>query len=243
MLAHIYASVVKATGIDTKVRKSEDPVTELDTGTASIAPGLTGAVLHRFSPQQTVSGDAETTYKAMIASLPAGVAAADYGVAEDRPAIVAPSGAVSGWPKADLVTLARHCDWLARAGSAGQVPPVRKLGGCETGQPRQFGGAGQLLTALRGGEVAVGWITTADPAIPADGVRVLADGKDWLPANSVVPLYRRNELTEPQVLSLNKVAGELTTDDLAAMTRAVATGKEPQQVVDRWLDDHQVLLR
>lgn len=52
VLAHIYAAVVKATGIDTKVRESADPVTELDTGIASVAPGFTGRVLRRFAPQQ-----------------------------------------------------------------------------------------------------------------------------------------------------------------------------------------------
>lgn len=244
VLAHIYAAVVRATGIDTKVRESADPVAELDTGIASVAPGFTGRLLRQFAPQQRASGDEEVTYKAMIAALPAGVAAADYGTAEDRPAIAVPSGTTSVSAKPTLAGLARHCDELARAGQVGPGPvPVTRIGSCSTGNPRQFPSTGELFAALKRTEVAVAWTSTASPALPADGVTLVDDEKSWLPANNVVPLYRRNELSEPQVLSLNKVAGELTTGDLAAMTREVSGGADPQRVVDTWLNDHQILLR
>ncbi|WP_207546161.1 glycine betaine ABC transporter substrate-binding protein [Mycobacteroides abscessus] len=243
VLAHIYAAVVKATGIDTKVRESADPVTELDTGIASVAPGFTGRVLRRFAPQQRPSGDEETTYKAMIAALPAGVAAADYGTAEDRAALAVTSSPGAS-AKPTLADFVRHCDQLARGGQVGQGPvPLPRIGSCDTDTPRQYASAGELFAALRRGDVAVAWTSTASPALPADGVTLLDDEKQWLPANSVVPLYRRNELTEAQVLSLNKVAGELTTGDLAAMTREVSGGAEPQRVVGTWLNDHQILLR
>lgn len=241
VLAHIYAAVVKATGIDTKVRESADPVAELDTGIASVAPGFTGRLLRQFAPQQRASGDEEVTYKAMIAALPAGVAAADYGTAEDRPALaVATSPSASSKPT--LKALVRHCDQLARSGQVGQGT-VPRVGPCETGTPRQFASTGELFAALKRTDIAVAWTSTASPSLPVDGVTLLDDESEWLPANSVVPLYRRNELTEPQVLSLNKVAGELTTGDLAAMTREVAGGADPQRVVDTWLNDHQILLR
>ena len=47
---------------------------------------------------------------------------------------------------------------------------------------------------------------------------MLADGKPALiRAENVVPLYRRNELTDRQVLALNEVAGVLDTAALADM--------------------------
>lgn len=244
VLAHIYAAVVKATGIDTKVRESADPVGELDTGIASVAPGFTGRLLRQFAPQQRPSGDEEAAYTAMIAALPAGVAAADYGTAEDRPVLAVAAAATSASSKPTLAALARHCDQLARSGQVGQGPvSVPRIGSCSTGDPRQFPSIGELFAALKRGEVAVAWTSSANPALPADGVTVVDDEKNWLPANNVVPLYRRNELSEPQVLSLNKVAGELTTGELAAMTREVSGGGDPRRVVDTWLNDHQILLR
>ena len=40
---------------------------------------------------------------------------------------------------------------------------------------------------------------------------VLTDRTSLIRAENVVPLYRRNELTELQVLALNEVAGVLDT--------------------------------
>jgi hypothetical protein len=53
-----------------------------------------------------------------------------------------------------------------------------------------------------------------------------------------VPLYRRNELTEAQLLAINQVAGVLDTDALIEMRRRVADGADPQVVVDAFLDEH-----
>lgn len=244
VLAHIYAAVIKGTGIDTKVRASADPVAELDAGIASIAPGFTGRLLRQLAPQLKLSGDEETTYRMMIAALPAGVAAGDYGTAEDRAALAVTSTAAQMLSEPALPALARHCDVLARSGTVGPARlHVPRVGPCVVGPVREFSSKEDLFAALRRGEIAAMWTSTADPALPADGIVVLDDEKDWLPANNVVPVYRRNELSEPQVLSLNKVAGELTTADLSEMTRRVGDGADPGEIVSIWLNDHQILLR
>jgi glycine betaine/choline ABC-type transport system substrate-binding protein len=54
----------------------------------------------------------------------------------------------------------------------------------------------------------------------------------------VVPLYRRNELTESQVLALNEVAGVLDTAALAQMRAEVADGTESGLVAAAFLDEH-----
>jgi glycine betaine/choline ABC-type transport system substrate-binding protein len=54
----------------------------------------------------------------------------------------------------------------------------------------------------------------------------------------VVPLYRRNELDESQVLALNEVAGVLDTAALAEMQQAVDDGADPARVADDWLSAH-----
>ena len=67
----------------------------------------------------------------------------------------------------------------------------------------------------------------------------LADGKPALiRAENVVPLYRRNALSERQLLAVNEVAGVLDTAALAGMRRQVAGGADPQAVAGGWLAEH-----
>jgi glycine betaine/choline ABC-type transport system substrate-binding protein len=54
----------------------------------------------------------------------------------------------------------------------------------------------------------------------------------------VVPLYRRNELTDRELLAINEVAGVLDTAALVQMRRQVIGGADPQTVADGWLGEH-----
>jgi glycine betaine/choline ABC-type transport system substrate-binding protein len=57
-------------------------------------------------------------------------------------------------------------------------------------------------------------------------------------AENVVPLYRRDELTERQLLAINEVASVLDDAALVEMRRQVADGADPQAVADAWLAEH-----
>jgi glycine betaine/choline ABC-type transport system substrate-binding protein len=102
---------------------------------------------------------------------------------------------------------------------------------------REFPDTATLFASLRAGEVNAAWTSTAAPNLPDDAV-VLSDRTSLIRAENVVPLYRRNELSEQQVLALNQIAGELDTGALADMRRQVAEGKEPGAVAGAWLDAH-----
>ena len=56
---------------------------------------------------------------------------------------------------------------------------------------------------------------------------MLSDRTSLIRAENLVPLYRRNELNEAQVLALNEVAGVLDTAALADMRAQVAKGSRP----------------
>ena len=95
-----------------------------------------------------------------------------------------------------------------------------------------------MFAALRAGGLTAAWTTTANPANPSDLVS-LADGKPALiQAENVAPLYRRNVLTDRQLLAVNEVAGVLDTAALAEMRQKVATGADPQAVAGGWLAEH-----
>ncbi len=94
-----------------------------------------------------------------------------------------------------------------------------------------------MFNALRSGRVGAVWTSTAAPGVP-DDVVVLSDRTSIIRAENVVPLYRRNELSESQVLALNEIAGELDTGSLTDMLGKVAAGADPGAVAGDWLAAH-----
>ena len=175
----------------------------------------------------------------MIGALPEGIAAGDYTTAaEDKPALAVTDARSKSWGGNDLSALPRHCDGLVVGVDRRRPAPVggRQLPATRCSRiPRQ---CSTFRCAVKSGEVTAAWTTTADPNVPADLV-VLTDGKPALvQAENVVPLYRRNALTDRQLLAVNEVAGVLDTAALVDMRRQVTAGADPQAVADAWLNEH-----
>ena len=209
----------------------------MDSGAVDVVPAFTGEVLARLQPGATAVGDLHV-YRAMVAALPEGVAAGDYTTAaQDHPAAAVTEATAHAWDGRELTALVRNCAKVTNGAVAGVAVPV-VLAGCKLSPPRQFASDTALFDALRTGVINAAWTTTADPNVPPDVV-VLADRRPPLVrAENVVPLYRRNELRERQVLALNEVAGEFDTAALADMRRQVDHGADPGEVADGWLAEH-----
>ncbi|MCW2685378.1 MAG: periplasmic glycine betaine/choline-binding protein of an ABC-type transport system [Mycobacterium sp.] len=237
LLAHIYAGALRSYGAAAHVQSAPDPLTGLDTEELRVVPGFTGRLLQRFQPGATALSD-EQVYRAMIAALPEGVAVGDYTTAaQDKPALAVTELTTQAWGGRDLVTLTRHCGALA-VGKVAGATVQQNVGRCRLPAAREYRDDAALFDGLRSGQVNAVWTSTADPDVPTD-VLVLADRKPVLVrAENVVPLYRRNELDERQVLAINEVAGELDTAALAQMRRRVADGADPGSVADGWLAEH-----
>ncbi|ODR08984.1 hypothetical protein BHQ21_05195 [Mycobacterium sherrisii] len=241
LLAGVYAAALRSYGFPARTEIADDPMARLDSGAFGVAPALTGQTLQALQPGATARSDAEV-YRAMVAALPEGIAAGDYTTAaEDKPVLLVAQPTAKAWGgqdrSADLSTLAKHCAGLTVGAVAGRPTPS-VVGTCRMPVPREFPDGATMFAALRSGQVAAGWTTTADPALPGDLVP-LADGKPALiQTQNVVPLYRRNVLTDRQVLAINEVAGVLDTAALAEMRRQVAGGADPQAVASGWLAEH-----
>jgi glycine betaine/choline ABC-type transport system substrate-binding protein len=241
LLAAVYLAALRSYGFAAQPETAPDPMAQLDSGAFTVIPAFTGQTLQTLQPGATALSDAQV-YREMVSALPEGVAAGDYATAaEDKPVLLVTQATAKAWGgqdrSADLSTLGKHCDGLAVGIVAGrQAPPL--VGTCRLPAPRDFPDETTMFAALRAGELTAGWTTTADPAIPGDLVP-LADGKPALiRAQNVVPLYRRNVLTDRQVLAINEVAGVLDTAALADMRRQVAGGADPQAVAGGWLAEH-----
>jgi len=237
LLADVYTGALRSYGFPARTEQAPNPLAKLDSGTFVVVPSLTGRVLQAFQPGATVRADAQV-YKAMIGALPEGIAAGDYTTAaEDKPALAVAESTSKSWGGSDLGTLPRHCDGLV-VGSVAGAPTPSAVGSCRLPAAREFADDAKLFAAVKVGEVTAAWTTTADPNVPADLV-VLTDGKPALvQAENVVPLYRRNELTDRQLLAVNEVAGVLDTAALVEMRRQVTAGADPQAVADAWLNEH-----
>lgn len=241
LLASIYAAALRSYGFAARPEAAADPMAELDSGAFTVVPAFTGQTLQRVQPGAVATSDAQV-YRSMIAALPEGVLAGDYTTAaEDKPVLVVTQATAKAWGghdlTADLSALPKHCDSLA-LGAVGGFHPPGSVGSCRLPAPREFPSGAAVFDAVRAGQLTAGWTTTADPDNPADLV-ALADGKPALiQAENVVPLYRRNALSDRQLLAINEVAGVLDTAALADMRRQVAGGADPQAVAGGWLAEH-----
>jgi glycine betaine/choline ABC-type transport system substrate-binding protein len=237
LLADVYTGALRSYGFPARTEQASNPLAKLDSGAFVVVPSLTGRVLQAFQPGATVRSDAQV-YKAMIGSLPEGIAAGDYTTAaEDKPALAVAESTSKSWGGSDLSALAQHCDGLVVGSNAG-APTPSAVGSCRLPAAREFADDAKLFAAVKAGDVTAAWTTTANPNVPADLV-VLTDGKPALvQAENVVPLYRRNELTDRQLLAVNEVAGVLDTAALVEMRRQVTAGADPPAVADAWLNEH-----
>jgi len=237
LLADVYVGALRSYGFPARSEPAPDPLSKLDAGAYNVVPGFTGRVLQVFQPGAKVRSD-EQVYRAMIGVLPEGIAAGDYATAaEDKPALAVTQSTAKAWGGTELSVLPRHCDGLVVASLLGARVPA-KVSSCQLPPPHEFPDSATMFAALRDGEVTAAWTSTAAPDVPGDLV-VLADGKPALvQAENVVPLYRRNELSDRQLLAINEVAGVLDTAALVDMRRQVAKGADPQAVADAWIGEH-----
>lgn len=239
VIAHLYAAALRFYGTPAHVEPQEgeqDSLTGLDSGDVRVVPEFTGRVLRRLVPDATARS-AVQVYREMVAALPEGVAAGDYTEsAEDKPALAVTEATADAWGGRDVTAAVRRCDAL-RTGAVADAPRPDALGTCDLAEVREFPDAAAMFAALRAGRINAAWTSTAAPNIPTE-LLMLSDRTSLIRAENVVPLYRRNELDERQVLALNEVAGVLDTAGLAQMRAEVADGADPGQVADAFLAEH-----
>lgn len=236
--AHLYAAALRFYGSPAHVQPTPDPLAALDSGEVDVVPALTGEVLARFAPDAPARS-ARQVYRAMVGSLPEGLSAGDYAdTTSDKPALALTARTAADWEVGDVAALVGRCGTLVPGAAAGDHPPTA-LGTCTLPEPREFPDSAAVLAALRAGKVNVAWTSTAVPDLP-DDLTVLSDSTALIRAENVVPLFRRNTLTQLQLRSVNELAGVLDTDALADMQAQVDAGADPAAVATAWLDAHPI---
>ncbi len=235
-MANLYAAALRFYGNPADVQVAKDPLGALDSGEITVAPVFTGEALGWLDPESPARSD-EQVYRTLLSALPEGIAGGDYTIsAQDKPALAITERTAEAWDDRDVSDALPRCSGLAVGAVRGEPGP-ESIGTCRLAAARMFADDAALFAALEAGRIDAAWTTTASPNVPSDVV-VLSDTTSLVRAENVLPLYRRNELTESQVLALNEIAGVLDTGSLADMRRQVGEGADPGVVAGRWLDGH-----
>lgn len=240
---------------------------EMDRAEIDLFPAFTGELLSLLAPSSTAVG-AEEVYVDLNRSLPQGVSVGDETPVSDAPQLfvsttLAGTLGVSGLDDCALLppglpvvvtsdpepsTLKAFADAGCRLGPVETVPTTEEV----LVRASQGDAIGLLAPLDIAGEDAEGASsdvqalrTPAGEGENADEPR--AGGSAEKPrdaavsgprAEMLVPVFRTAALNRDQVKTMNKVAGEITTADLATMAGEVQTGGDPREVAQEWLAEH-----
>lgn len=268
IIGELYAAALRGTGVrvqtDLAIGDRADALRALDSGRVSVVPDYTGAVLEYYQPLPadgpgtgaaplaggTDDADprAETvdpTQELLSRALPEHLRVADPALAARRDTVAVSAQTAAALPEPTLSAFAPRCADAVLGLDAGFLAPDYTLAaladgyGCTFAAQRWEASSAVALDALAAGDLDAAGAHAEDPAVAALELTTLDDDRDLLPGQHVVPVFRSTKLGDEQVRALNKVAGELTTEDLFAMVRRVDGGEATvAEVVAQWLPEH-----
>ena len=251
LVAAIYAGALREAGFDVshlrRAGSREVLLPALERGLAEIVPEYSGSALSFFGGQPT--SDASATATALGAEVaPRGLLALEPAAAQSR------NGLVVSAETAERLGLRTISDLGATAGemSLGGPPecPERPL--CIPGFERAYGltfgsfvpldvGGPITAAAVSGGTVDVGVLFTSDGSIELQGLVLLRDDRRLQPAESIIPLVRRDAIERfgsAMADTLGRVSSHLSTEDLRRLNALVAEGMSIDAAAARWLHEH-----
>ncbi|WP_330228706.1 ABC transporter substrate-binding protein [Nocardia sp. NBC_00508] len=250
VLAEIYAGALARTGVRTAVAPRlggrADYLAALDADRVHVVGEHSGALLAHLDEHATARPPKRVA-DALSAALPEGLVISDIADGADlRPRVVLTTEAAARDKLRSVGDLASRCRELTVgvASMPGVLPrpaTLNRVTGCAFASTVAFADPAALRKALLDGQIQAGLLTGPPELAPGatDGLTVLSDDDYAVPAENVLPLFRKGLLDERQIKKLNYVAGELTTDELAAMIRRVREdGVAPGDVARGWLDEH-----
>jgi osmoprotectant transport system substrate-binding protein len=248
ILAQMYAAVLEKAGVkvDTRLNLGAREVVfpALEKGDIDLLPEYTGSVLSFLDKNatQTTSDEVNTALAPLLDAK--GLVALDQSPAEDK----------DGWAvtkaTADKYGLAKVSDLKGKASQlvvggppelktrpAG-LPGLKKVYGIEDFKEFKSLDAGGPLTtsALNKGDIDVGRVFTTQGAIAKYGWVLLEEDKPLEPAQNIVPIGRKDAMTDQVKQALNALASKITTDELTKLNKQVDIDKDdPEKVATDWL--------
>ncbi|MET7615813.1 ABC transporter substrate-binding protein [Streptomyces sp. NPDC005408] len=249
ILGFLYASVLEAAGVKTKVRPNlgtrEILIPALKGGDIDLLPEYQGALLHYLDPKAKATEEGEMQ-NALAVALPGGLQILPYGMAEDSDAFAVTRETADKYGLKTLADLAKQNGKLV----IGAAPEVKKrvvgvVGlkdeyGVEFKEFKSLDSSGPLVKgALKKGDVDVANLFTTDTDITAEGWVVLEDPKNLVPGQHVVPLIADRKADSTVRKALARLGAVLTTEQLTELNRQVDKDKkDPEDVANTWAKQH-----
>jgi osmoprotectant transport system substrate-binding protein len=254
ILAEMYAAVLTKAGVkvDTRLNLGAREVVfpALEKGDIDLLPEYNGAVLSFLDPKatQTSSQEVNTALGPLLDAK--GLVALAQSPAEDK----------DGWAvtkeTADTYGLAKISDLKGKASQlvvggppelktrpAG-LPGLKKVYGIEDFKQFKALDAGGPLTtsALNKGDIDVGRVFTTQGAIAEFGWVVLQEDKPLEPAQNIVPIGRKDAMTDQVKQALDAISAKITTEELTKLNKLVDVDKQdPEKVANDWLTQQGLL--
>ncbi|GAA4398689.1 type 2 periplasmic-binding domain-containing protein [Tsukamurella soli] len=177
----------------------------------------------RASTTSAGSSEWDAQYVYLSGLLPDGLALGDPTPALDQPMLYTRSGGATSLADCSGMhgTVAVARTGVGAVDATAELHRVNDRYGCgfSAAEVLPAADAARAVTSRRADAAELGTLAPENA-----GLTMLTDPDGRVPDDAVVPLYQRAALTTAQVRSMNAVAGELNTGDLAAMVARVVTG-------------------
>lgn len=248
ILAHIYADVLEARGVDVEERLNlgsrEIVFPALKAGEIDLLPEYTGALLAYLTKGKVQADTPEAVAAALQKALPKGIVMLEPAPAQDKDAIVVTQATAEKHDLQTISDLKGVASGLVIGGPpeletrASGLPGLKRIYGLEFKRFRALDAGGPLtVAALAGGDIDVARMFTTQGIIDAKGWVVLKDNKNLVLPQNIVPVIRKDALTDTVRDVLNDISAKLTTATLQKLNRKVSVEKRsPSVVAAQWVE-------
>jgi len=239
VLGEIYAGAIKAKGITVTTKPnigSRDVyIKALQDGSIDIVPEYTGSLL-TFLKGTAPSQDPDAVYTALKSTLPPTLVVLDKSTAQDKNSIVVTKDTQSKYSLKSIADLTAH-----QADITVAAPPefqTRQQG--LVGLKSEYGFApanflplkgAAVVNALTNGQAQAANIFSTDPSISANGFVTLEDPKLLFGSDNVVPLMRKDKVSDTITAALNAVSAKIDTATLTDLVKQVDVDKKDASAV------------
>ncbi|MFL5795331.1 MAG: glycine betaine ABC transporter substrate-binding protein [Actinomycetota bacterium] len=254
ILAQMYAAVLKKAGVkvDTRLNLGAREVVfpALEKGDIDLLPEYNGSVLSFLDPKatQTTSQEVNTALTPLLDAK--GLVSLEQSPAEDKDGWAVTKETAAKYGLAKISDLKGKAHMLVVGGPpelktrpAG-LPGLKKVYGIEDFKEFKALDAGGPLTtsALNKGDIDVGRVFTTQGAIAQYGWVVLQEDKPLEPAQNIVPIGRKDAMTDQVKQALDAISAKITTEELIKLNKLVDVDKQdPEKVANDWLTQQGLL--